>query len=120
MVINEDMFDKFASLFNHFVHPSYSRCGLIILWLASFVRTACWSHDDLFEEDTLYPCGLLLPDELLIFVLIVRFSSCGRFKRGGAQAVSRMEVAMSFHGYLLICLFGLVCFFLIFLLHSLT
>lgn len=41
-------------------------------------------------------------------------------KGRGAQAVSRMEATMSFHGYLLAGLFGLVCLFLIFLLHSLT
>lgn len=113
MLINEDLFDKSVSLFNCFVRSSYSYCCLIMLWLASFVRTACWSHDDLFDVDTLYLCDLLPDAALLIFVFIVWFSSCGRFKRGGAQAVSRMEVTMSFHGYLLICLF------FIFLLHSL-
>lgn len=53
MFINEDMFDKFASLFNRFVRFSYSYCCLIILWLASFVRTACWYHDVFFLTWTL-------------------------------------------------------------------
>lgn len=84
MFINEDMFDKFASLFNRFVRFSYSYCCLIILWLASFVRTACWYHDVFFfDVDTPYPCELL-PDALLMFVFMLWFSSCGRFKRGVA------------------------------------
>lgn len=61
----------------------YSYPCLIILWLASFVRTACWSHDDSFDVDTPYPCALL-PDALSIFVFMFWFSNCGRFKRGVA------------------------------------